>query len=132
MNREEIAQGVCECVALVVDTDPSSVREGDRMIEDLGADSLDLLDLVFHLEQKFRIKISPRDIERRAQRELGEIPLEVDGVYTPEAVVQLRKALPEVPVEEFSEGLRTVDLPRRFRVATFVRLVMRLMEEQHV
>jgi acyl carrier protein len=131
MNQEEIVQGVCQFVALVVDIDPNTIRESDRIIEDLGADSLDLLDLVFHLEQKFRIKISPRDIERRAQKELGEIPLEVEGIYTPEALDKLRKALPEVPEEELLEGLRTTDLPRRFRVGTFVRLVMRLMEEQH-
>jgi acyl carrier protein len=131
MNRDEIARGVCECVAVVVDTDPSHVHEGDRIIEDLGADSLDLLDLVFHLEQRFKIKISPRDIERRAQKELGETPLEVKGVYTPEAIEQLRRAMPEAPREELSEGLRSADLPRSFRVVTFVRLVIRLMEEQH-
>ncbi len=131
MNRNEIVQGVCECVASVVDRNPSTIKEVDRIITDLGADSLDLLDLVFQLEQRFRIKISPRDIERRAQKELGESPLEVDGVYTPEALRQLRKALPEVPDEEFPEGLRVADLPRCFRVATFVRLVTRLMEEQH-
>ncbi len=131
MNRDEIVRGVCECVAAVVDTDSSKVHEGDRIIEDLDADSLDLLDLVFHLEQRFRIKISPRDIERRAQKELGETPLELEGVYTPEAIEQLRRALPEVPSEELSEGLRSADLPRRFRVGTFVRLVTRLMEEQH-
>jgi acyl carrier protein len=131
MNRDEIVRGVCECVAAVVDADPSKVHEGDRIIEDLGADSLDLLDLIFHLEQRFRIKISPRDIERRAQKELGETPLEVEGVYTPEAIKQLRSALPEVPSEELPVGLRSADLPRRFRVGTFVRLVTRLMEEQH-
>jgi outer membrane protein assembly factor BamD (BamD/ComL family) len=92
---------------------------------------LDLLDLVFHLEQRFRIKISPRDIERRAQHQLSGIPLEVDGIYTREALCQLRKSLPEVPGEELSEGLRSADLPRCFRVATFVHLVTRLMEEQH-
>jgi acyl carrier protein len=131
MNRNEIVRGVCECVAAVVDTDPSNVHEGDRILEDLGADSLDLLDLVFQLEQRFKIKISPRDIERRAQKELGGIPLEVEGVYTPEAIEQLRRTMPEVPSEELSEGLRSADLPRSFRVATFVRLVIRLMEEQH-
>lgn len=131
MNRDEIVRGVCECVAAVVDTDPFKIHEGDRIIEDLGADSLDLLDLVFHLEQRFRIKISPRDIERRAQKELGGTPLEVEGVYTPEAIQQLRRAMPEVPSEELPEGLRSANLPRRFRVATFVRLVTRLMEEQH-
>lgn len=131
MNLDEIVRGVCECVALVVDTDPSNVHEGDRILEDLGADSLDLLDLVFQLEQKFKIKISPRDMERRAQKELGGTPLEVEGVYTPEAIEQLRRTMPEVPREELSQGLRSADLPRSFRVATFVRLVARLMEEQH-
>jgi len=131
MNRNEIVRGVCECVAAVVDTDPSNVHEGDRILEDLGADSLDLLDLVFQLEQRFKVKISPRDIERRARKELEGMPFEVEGVYTPEAIEQLRRAMPEVPSEELSEGLRSVDLPRSFRVATFVRLVTRLMEEQH-
>ncbi len=131
MNGNEIVRGVCECVAGVVDKDPSTVREGDRILEDLGADSLDLLDLVFQLEQRFKIRISPRDIERRAQRALRGVPLEVDGVYTPEAIEQLRIAMPEVPREELSEGLRSAHLPRSFRVATFVRLVTRLMEEQH-
>jgi acyl carrier protein len=118
-------------VAAVVDTDPSNVHEGDRILEDLGADSLDLLDLVFQLEQRFKVKISPRDIERRARKELEGMPFEVEGVYTPEAIEQLRRAMPEVPREELSEGLRSADLPRSFRVATFVRLVTRLMEEQH-
>jgi acyl carrier protein len=118
-------------VAAVVDTDPSNVHEGDRILEDLGADSLDLLDLVFQLEQRFKIKISPRDIERRARKELEGMPFEVEGVYTPEAIEQLRRAMPEVPSEELSEGLRSADLPQSFRVATFVRLVTRLMEEQH-
>jgi len=62
MNRDEIVKGVCECVASVIDKNSSTIREGDKLIDDLGADSLDLLDLVFHLEQRFRIKISPRDI----------------------------------------------------------------------
>ena len=131
MNHDEIFRGVCECVAAVVDRDPSNVHEGDRILEDLGADSLDLLDLVFQLEQRFKIRISPRDIERRAQKELGENPLELKGVYTPEAIEQLRKAMSEVPREELSEGLRSADLPRSFRVVTFVGLVTRLMEEQH-
>ena len=131
MNREEIVQGVCECVGVVVDVEPATIRESDSIIDDLGADSLDLLDLVFHLERRFRIRITPRDIERRARGQLGETPLEVDGVYTPEALVLLREALPEVPVGELDGGLCTKDLPRRFRVATFVRLVIRLMKEQH-
>lgn len=131
MNREAIVKGVCECVAAVVDVDAATVRESDCIIGDLGADSLDLLDLVFHLEQRFKVRITPRGIERAAQAKLGSVPIEVEGVYTPEALAELRRALPEVPAEELQLGLRTADLPRRFRVATFVNLVSGLLEDSH-
>jgi acyl carrier protein len=130
MNREEIVQGVCECVARVVDKDVSRVGESDRIIGDLGADSLDLLDLVFQLERRFAIKISPNGIEKRVRAELGETPLEIDGVYTPRALELLRRGLPEVPPEEIFEGLRASRLPYVFRVATFANLVERLLEEK--
>jgi acyl carrier protein len=131
MNREDVMRGVCECIAAVVDIAPTSVRESDCVIGDLGADSLDLLDLVFHLEQRFKVRITPRGIEREAQAKLGGVPIEIDGVYTREALAELRKALPEIPPEEMREGLRTAELPRRFRVATFVNLVCRLTENRH-
>ena len=131
MNREEIVKGVCECVAAVVDIEAATIKETDSIIDDLGADSLDLLDLVFHLEQRFKVKITPRGIERAAQEKLGGKPVEIEGVYTPEALAELRKALPEVPADELQDGLRTTDLPRRFRVATFVALVAPLLEKKH-
>ena len=131
MNRDDIVRGVCECIGAVVDIDPAPIKETDSVIDDLGADSLDLLDLVFHLEQRFKVKIAPRGIERAAQEKLGGTPVEIEGVYTPEALEELRKALPEVPAEELQPGLRTTDLPRRFRVATFANLVIRLLEKKH-
>lgn len=131
MNEDEILSGVRICVANVLDRDPDGISAEDRIIGDLGADSLDLLDLVFQIEQHFKIRIKTRDLERRAQAELGDAPMEVNGQYTKEALEQLRLAMPEAPPEELSEGLRPADLPYRFRVATFVRLVQRLMEEQH-
>ncbi len=130
MNRQDIVRGVTESVAVVLDRDAAGIRENDRIVDDLGADSLDLLDLVFQLEQRFRVRISPREIERRTKDILGGAPLEVDGVYTPEALAELRKSLPEVPADELADGLSVAELPRRFRVATFANLVARLLEEQ--
>lgn len=130
MNCEEIMLGVRACVANVVDKEVSRVSPEDRIIEDLGADSLDLLDLVFQLEQRFKIKISPRGIEKRVREQLGETPLEIDGVYTREALELLRHALPEVPQDEFQPGLRTNQLPYLFRVMTFANLCAHLLEER--
>lgn len=129
--REEIFAGVRECLVTSLGCLPESVREESRIIHDLGADSLDLLDLTFQLERRFGVSISPRDIERRAVGQLAGRPLEVDGVYTREALEGLRTALPEIPPAELGDGLTVAELPRRFRVATMVNLVARLLEEKH-
>ena len=131
MTRAEIFAGVRDCLVEVIDiADPEKIREETEIIGGLGADSLDLLALTFRLEQQFKVKISPRDIERRARQQLGAVPLEVDGVYTPEAITVLRQALPEISPEELREGLTVAHLPRLFRVATMVNLVSRLLEEK--
>jgi len=130
MKREAVLMGVRECVASVLEMPVASVGEEDRLIGDLGAESLDLLDLVFQLEQKFHVSISPGDIERRARAKLDGRPFEIDGVYTAEALSELRKILPEVPPSELAEGLTVAQLPRTFRASTMANLVSRLMEEK--
>ncbi len=127
---EEIRAGVCECVAAALNLSPNAVRPEHRVIGDLGADSLDLLDITFRLEQRFKIAISPRDIERRTRAKLNGRPLDMDGVYTTEAVGEFRTAMPEIPPEEFVDGLTVAEFPRLFRVATLMNLVTRLMREQ--
>lgn len=124
---EDIFPGVRHCVAKSLDIDESEVHLDSRIIEDLGADSLDLLDLLFHLETHFKVRIKPRSIERMARASLGGVDLDLNGVYTPQAVEALRRLLPEIPAEELPLGLRTADLPRRFRVATFVTLVQKAL-----
>ena len=130
MNHEEVLTGVRECVASVLEMPMASVGQEHRLIGDLGAESLDLLDLVFQLEQKFHASISPGDIERRARAKLDGRPFEIDGVYTAEALSELRKILPEVPPGELAEGLTVAQLPRTFRVSTMANIVSRLMEEK--
>lgn len=131
MNATEVCDGVRECIARVVDKNPAEISEHHRIIGDLGADSLDLLDLIFQLEQRFHIKILPRGIEQSAKLRLGDVPLEIDGIYTPQALVELRKALPEVPEAEFNSELGPSKLPRLFRVKTFINLTQRLLEEKN-
>jgi len=131
MTRDEILYGVKACIAEALNVDAEALTEDDKLIADLGADSLDLLDLTFHLQQRFGITISPRDMERRTREKLGDVPLEVDGVYTPAALEELRQAMPEIPDDELQDGLTVTDFPRRFRVATMANLVQRILEDNH-
>jgi acyl carrier protein len=130
MNRVHVFHGVRECLADVLDIAPDAIKMDQTLLDELGVDSLDLLDLTFRLERKFKIRISLKEIGRATQARLGDVPLEIDGVYTPEGLAELRRAMPEVPPSELAEGLTPELLPRRFRVATMVGLVSTLMEEQ--
>jgi acyl carrier protein len=132
MTRAEVLEGVKECLAKVLNIAVESIQEDSKIIQDLGADSLDFLDLSFHIQQKFGVSFSPRDDERRLQKKLGGIEIQNNGVYTPEALAELRRSMPEVPAEEFSEGLAVSALPFLFRVSTIVNLILRLKEEHDV
>ena len=54
---------VKEVVVEQLDCDPSEVKEESKFIEDLGADSLDVVELVMALEEKFDIEIPDEDAE---------------------------------------------------------------------
>lgn len=55
---------VKEVVVEQLDCDAAEVKEDSRFIEDLGADSLDVVELVMALEEEFDIEIPDEDAEK--------------------------------------------------------------------
>ena len=100
-----------------------------RLIEELGAESLDFLDIVYRLERAFDIKIPRGGIETTAQAEADGV-YEVDGILTEDGLNALRQLMPEVPSAEIREGLRVTEVPELFRVATFYNIVAHLIEQK--
>ena len=47
-----------------LDCDTAEVKEDSKFIEDLGADTLDVVELVMALEEKFDIEIPDEDAEK--------------------------------------------------------------------
>jgi len=125
----EIFQGVRAAFAEALGLDDDEVEYDATIIEELGAESLDLLDIVFRLERTFDIRIPRGGVEEavRSALEEGET-LETHGVLTEAGLRRLRLAMPEVPDACFQEGLKTSEIPLLFRVSTFCRLVAELVE----
>ena len=111
--------------------DDDEVELGSKIIEDLDAESLDFLDIAFRLERAFDIKIPRGGIEKAAREGIDDEEYEVDGVLTPSALEKLRDAMPEIPPENFEDGLRTTEVPELFVVATFYNLVVHLLNEKN-
>lgn len=63
MTRDEVFEAVKEAVVEVLQCDPGTVVEGARFKEDLEADSLDLVELVMALEERFSIEVPEEDLD---------------------------------------------------------------------
>ena len=63
MEREEALSALREVAVEVLSVDPDTVVEGARFKEDLDADSLDLVELVMGLEERFDISVPEEDLD---------------------------------------------------------------------
>jgi acyl carrier protein len=61
-----IIDDVKEVVVEQLNVSPDEVNEESKFVEDLGADSLDVVELVMALEEKFDIEIPDEDAEKIA------------------------------------------------------------------
>ncbi len=124
----EIWGKVQRAFAEALGLEEDEVEPHHRVIGDLEAESLDFLDIAFRLERAFDIKI-PRGGIESAAREGGD-GVDDNGVLTADGIARLAEAMPEVPREEFREGLRVTEIAELFRVATFYNLVVKLIEDK--
>ena len=130
-DKREIFATLQEALAEMLGIDTDDIKINSSLIEDLGAESLDLLDLTFQIEENFDVKIDPNEFSKAAASGLSEEELYEDDsrTFTSKGIEALKKLMPEVPAEKFVEGLDRTKLPRLLTVETFVNLVLRKKQD---
>ncbi len=124
MNIETVFPKVKAIIADVLVTDEDKIALDKRLIADLGAESIDFLDLVFQLEREFNIKIPRGQLEKNARGDLSEAEFEKGGVLTAQGMQALRAYLSEVPSQYFKESMKVNEIPTLFTVETFCKLIV--------
>ncbi len=128
LSKAEIEQRVLKVIAKAMDRDLSEVTPSSSLEVDLGAESLDYLDIAFALEREFRIQFPRTDFMQRAADHFGEENLVKNGVITDLGLRLLAKGMPELDPARLTSGLKITEVRTMFTVATFIRVVNRLLE----
>ena len=116
---------VAQIIADALGCELDEVKPTASLIEDLDAESIDFLDLVFRLEKGFGVKIPRGKIVEDAGGPLAEAEFESKGLVTDAGLARLREFLSEVPAERFTTPLKSADIPRLFTPQTFCKVVVR-------
>ena len=115
---------VAKTIADALGCEVDEVKPDASLIDDLGAESIDFLDLVVRLERAFKVKIPRGKIVEDARGDLPEAEFEKGGIVTEAGLAQLRAFLSEVPAERFKTPLKAADIPRLFTPETFCKVVI--------
>ncbi|HEV3079790.1 MAG TPA: acyl carrier protein [Gemmataceae bacterium] len=121
LTREEIYARVAATLVGALNVDEDEVIPGATLQGDLGAESIDFLDIVFRLEREFDIKIARGELFPEAIFQ-GNPEFVQDGRVTDKGLAELRARMPFADLSEFEKDpelghvgdLFTVDLITRF------------------
>ncbi len=113
---ESVQDRIIRCVAQVLAKSPGVVSPESRLIDDLGADSLDLVELMYVLEDEFSVKLDKQDMSLSAQLGLPESEVHEHEVLTPKALALLRERYPQAQ-ELLREGVTRARLAPLLTVA---------------
>ena len=126
-SDQEILDRFAHIVAESLQIDSAKVT-GDAYLNDLGAESLDLMEITLEVEEEFNILVPQKNILQTAQEMVGEGVLVKDGTITEQGRRLISARLPEIAPRTSGE-LTVNDLNRMFlQVGSWVRMVSRLME----
>ena len=120
--ENERATIVQKCIAESLSLGAEKVELDSNLMDDLGADSLAFLDIVFRLEQEFDIQITRGEMERAAKGNMSDEEFAPSGVISEAGLERLRSLIPE-SASRILPGLRPGQILSLFTVRTFLNMV---------
>ena len=122
MSRDEIFDEVKEVLVDALGLDDDEVSESATLMGDLGAESIDFLDIVFRLEKSFGIKI-PREELFPAESLMNNPEYVSNGKLTEKGIAELKAKMPHTDTSAFQENPNVNKLGDLFTVAAVVNFV---------
>lgn len=120
-TQDEVFSKVQEALVDALGVDDEEVTPTATLVGDLGAESIDFLDIVFRLEKAFDIKI-PRD-ELFPEDILTSAEYVQDGKVTAEGIAKLKERMPFADLSAFEQNPAVQDFATQLTVQDMCRYV---------
>ena len=121
MSRDEIYKKVQAVLVDALGVDDEEVTPTAVIKDDLGAESIDFLDIMFRLEKAFGIKI-PKG-EMMPENLQNDPNIVQNGVVTPAGIAELKKRMPHSDFSDFEADPKLDNLSKLFTVNSIVNYV---------
>jgi acyl carrier protein len=123
MTHDEIYDKVRDVLVDALAVDEDEVTPTATLTGDLGAESIDFLDIVFKLEQAFKFKIGQGELfPENVQQDPRYVQ---DGKVTPEGIATLKARLPHADFSKLEKDPQIGKVGEIFTVEALVRFVER-------
>ena len=126
-QKEEVEKKVIEIIAQALDRPAAEIRPHDSLMDDLGAESIDFLDIRFRIERALKIRFSDEEIWEGSLRANAPHLIGAEGL-TEEGLEWLKKRAPDFAWNRFPNGVGKADMPRLITPATIVDFLVRRMK----
>ena len=122
VSRDEIIEKVQEIMVDALGVEDDEVTIEATLMGDLGAESIDFLDIVFRLEKAFAIKI-PREELFPAEDLMNNSEFIHNGKLTEKGLTELREKMPHTNLTEFEKDPDINKMGDLFTVNAIVNFV---------
>lgn len=123
MTRDEVYDKVRQVLVDALSVDEDEVTPTATLTTDLGAESIDFLDIVFKLEQTFGFKIAQGEL---FPENVAQDPRYVkDGRVTPEGIAALKERMPHADFSAWEKNPEITKVGEIFTVDAVVKFVER-------
>jgi len=128
MTRDQIFDSVADVLEDALGVDREEITPEAKLIEDLGAESIDFLDIGFRLEKKFSTPERPFKIEQGElfpENLMKDPTIVSDGRFTDKGMSLLRERMPHVEFASFESDRSVEKLSMLLTVKSLVDFVHR-------
>ena len=126
-TRDEIYEKVSATLVEALNVDEDDVKPDATLQGDLGAESIDFLDIVFRLEREFGIKIPRGELFPESIFQ-GDPEFVQDGRVTEKGLNELKTRMPFADLEQFEQNPEVSHISDLFTVDLITRYVQGKLE----